>query len=50
MPFKSQSQAKFMFSQKPAMAQEMASKTKSIKTLPKKVGGAKGYMAKKGMC
>ncbi len=37
MPFKSKAQAKWMFSHKPKMAKEWASKTKSIKSLPKKV-------------
>lgn len=37
MPFKSQAQAKWMFSQKPKMAKEWASKTKNFKSLPKKV-------------
>ena len=37
MPFKSKAQAKWMFSNKPKMAKEWASKTKSIKKLPKKV-------------
>ncbi len=38
MPFKSQAQAKFMFSQKPKIAKEFASKTPSIKALPKYSG------------
>jgi len=37
MPFKSKAQARFMFSQKPELAQEFADKTKSIKKLPEKV-------------
>ncbi len=37
MPFKSKSQAKWMFANKPKMAKEWASKTKSIKALPNKV-------------
>lgn len=37
MPFKSQAQAKYMFSQHPKIAKEFASHTKSIKALPKKV-------------
>ena len=36
MPFKSQSQARFMFAKKPKLAKEFASKTKSIKRLPEK--------------
>ena len=36
-PFKSQAQARFMFSQHPEMAKEWASKTPSIKKLPEKV-------------
>jgi hypothetical protein len=37
MPFKSKAQARFMFSQKPKLAKEFASKTKSIKSLPEKI-------------
>lgn len=37
MPFKSQAQARYMFSQHPEIAKEFASKTKSIKALPEKV-------------
>ena len=33
-PFKSKAQAKWMFANKPKMAKEWASKTKSIKSLP----------------
>ncbi len=50
MPFKSQAQAKYMFSQHPKIAKEFASKTPSIKALPKKVGqqqALKAIMAKK---
>jgi hypothetical protein len=36
MPFKSKSQAKFMFKNHPQMAKEWASKTPSIKKLPEK--------------
>lgn len=36
MPFKSRAQAKWMFANKPGMAKEWASKTKSMKSLPKK--------------
>ena len=36
MPFKSQAQARFLFSKKPKIAREFAKKTKSIKNLPKK--------------
>jgi hypothetical protein len=35
MPFKSKQQAKFMFARHPKMAKKWASKTKSIKKLPK---------------
>jgi len=42
MPFKSKEQAKWMFANKPAMAKEWASKTKSIKKLPNKVKKASG--------
>jgi hypothetical protein len=37
MPFKSKSQARFMFSQHPEMAKEWAAATPSIKKLPDKV-------------
>lgn len=39
MPFKSQAQMKYLYSQKPKIAKEFASKTskKQIKNLPKKV-------------
>jgi hypothetical protein len=37
MPFKSKSQEKWMFANKPAMAKEWASKTKNFKSLPNKV-------------
>jgi hypothetical protein len=37
MPFRSQKQARWMFSQKPEMAQEWASQTPSIKALPQTV-------------
>lgn len=41
MPFKSQSQARYMFALKPELAKEFAAKTKSIAALPNKVGEAK---------
>lgn len=47
MPFKSKAQARFMFAKKPGIAQEFASKTKSIKALPNKVGKKKGKKGKK---
>lgn len=37
MPFKSKSQMRFLYSQKPTIAKEFASKTPSIKALPNKV-------------
>lgn len=37
MSFKSQAQRRFMFSQKPELAKEFASKTPDIKSLPEKV-------------
>ena len=37
MPFKSKTQARWMFANKPKMAKEWADKTKSIKALPKRV-------------
>ena len=35
MPFKSKQQAKFMFATHPKIAKKLASKTNSIKSLPK---------------
>ena len=40
MPFKSKAQAKFLFANKPKIAREFASKTKSIKLLPNKLDTA----------
>lgn len=37
MPFRSQKQAKWMFTNKPSMAKEWAKVTPSIKKLPKQV-------------
>lgn len=37
MPFKSKSQARYMFAKEPDIAREFADKTKSIKSLPEKV-------------
>lgn len=37
MPFKSESQSRYMFSQHLKLAKEMAAKTPSIKSLPEKV-------------
>ena len=37
MPFVSKAQSRWMFANKPTMAEEWASKTKSIKKLPNKV-------------
>ena len=45
MPFKSKAQARWMFSQKPEMAKEWASKT-DYSSLPEKVKAKKGV--KKG--
>jgi len=43
MPFKSKSQARYMFAKHPKIAREFASKTKSIKSLPEKsLGKTKG--------
>lgn len=36
MPFASKAQARFMFSKKPEMAKEFASKTPDMKALPEK--------------
>jgi len=41
MPFKSKSQAKYMFAKHPKIAKEFAKKTKSIKALPNKVKSKK---------
>ena len=41
MPFKSQAQEKWMFSQKPKMAERWAKETPNLKTLPKKIGTPK---------
>lgn len=41
MPFKSKAQARYLFAKKPAIAEEFASKTKSIKKLPNKVRKSK---------
>lgn len=43
-PFVSKKQAKYLFSQKPKIAAEFASKTKSIKALPNKVKPAKKFI------
>ena len=37
MPFKSKKQARYMYANKPKLAREFASKTRSIKALPEKV-------------
>jgi hypothetical protein len=37
MPFKSKQQVKYMFAAHPKIAKKWAKKTKSIKSLPKKV-------------
>lgn len=37
MPFKSKSQMRFLFSQKPEIAKEFESKTKNFKKLPIKI-------------
>lgn len=51
MPFKSKQQMKWMFANKPEMAQEWADKTKNTKKLPEKVtkprAGKKIYPAQK---
>lgn len=41
MPFKSRSQQKWMFANKPEMAKRWAKETKSFKALPDKVKDAK---------
>ena len=47
MPFKSQSQARFMFAKHPGIAKEFASKTESIKALPEKIGLKEAMMKRK---
>ena len=42
MPFSSQRQRRFMFSQKPAIAKEFAEKTPKGKKLPEKAAKKKG--------
>jgi hypothetical protein len=42
MPFSSQRQRRFMFSQKPALAKEFAEKTPKGKKLPEKAAKKKG--------
>ena len=47
MPFKSKSQAKYLYALKPEIAKEFAMKTKSLKELPEHVkNGKKKKMAK----
>ena len=46
MPFKSKSQARYMFSRHPKIAKEFAAKTPSIKALPNKVKGRKKVTVK----
>lgn len=43
MPFRSQSQARYMFAKHPSIAREFASKTPSIKALPEKVAHHKTH-------
>ena len=48
MPFKSKSQLRWMFANKPAMAKEWADHTPSIKALPDKAPkGQPGYKKKR---
>lgn len=42
MPFKSKAQQGFMFAKHPRLAREMASKTKSMKSLPARAKKKKG--------
>lgn len=37
MPFKSKAQARYLFAKEPGVAEEFASKTRSIKALPQHV-------------
>jgi len=46
MPFESKKQAKWMFTNKPNMAKEWATKTPSIKALPEKKFQGKGTRAR----
>ena len=41
MPFKSKAQQRFLFARKPKIAKEFASKTKSFKSLPERLGERK---------
>lgn len=41
MPFTSKAQARFMFTKHPGIAKEFEAKTRSIKTLPERVGKKK---------
>ena len=47
MPFKSKAQARFMYSQKPELAEEFEKETPSIKRLPEKVKSKKSNPDKK---
>ena len=46
MPFRSRKQMRWMFSQKPEMAERWASETPDIKHLPESVGYRSGKKAK----
>lgn len=48
MPFKSKAQQRMMFAQHPRIAKEMASKTKSIKSLPERAKGKRTVAKKRG--
>ena len=48
MPFKSKAQQRMMFAQHPRIAKEMASKTRSIKSLPERARGSKASSRKRG--
>lgn len=47
MPFKSDAQRKFLYSQKPEIAKEFESKSPKGKKLPKKIGKKKPIRRKK---
>jgi len=47
VPFKSKAQARLLFAKNPKVAKEFASKTKSFKKLPEKVGSITRSLLKK---
>ena len=47
MPFRSKAQARYLFSQKPKIAKEFASKTKDFSNLPEQVKALKRKVKKR---